>query len=386
MKNLQYLLLLAVIFTSCNSSVKYKSLEDGVYAEILTNKGAILLELYAEDVPITVANFVSLVEGTNSKLLDSLKGKNFYEGIIFHRVVDNFVIQGGGFTANGIKKTGYVFGDEFPKSKDGDLMYRHDDVGILSMANAGPKTNNSQFFITHKPIPHLDGKHAVFGKTIINSIQLQELKSKIKDSLQLVKSIDSTRMAVVNSIVQKDTILSIKIIKLGAKAENFKAAKVFDTQFGKFSNTEKERKKADEEAEKARYSNYLVEKEIFLAKMNEEKAVKTPSGLRILKLKETSGKKIVDYKPLTINYTLYTADGNKIQSTLDAKRNPFVCQLNDAKRPMIAGFKEGVLKMREGEKARLFIPYYLGYGEAKFGPFPAKSDLVFEIEILKIGK
>jgi cyclophilin family peptidyl-prolyl cis-trans isomerase len=264
--------------------------------------------LYAEDVPMTVANFVSLAEGTNSKLLDSLKGKKFYEGVIFHRVVPNFVIQGGGFTAKGRKNAGYVFGDEFPKSEDGDLMYRHNDAGILSMANGGPTTNNSQFFITHKPIPHLDGKHSVFGKTIINSIQLKELKTKIKDSLKLKKSIDSTRMAIVNSIVQNDTILSVKIIKLGTKAENFNAAEVFDTQFSKFATSEEDRKKAEEETEKARYSNYLVEKENFLAKMDEAKAVKTSSGLRILKLKKTSGKKIVDTKPLTINYTLYTED------------------------------------------------------------------------------
>ncbi|ARV13993.1 peptidylprolyl isomerase [Polaribacter sp. SA4-12] len=385
MKNLKYLIVIVVFLTACTPD-KYKGLEDGVYAEILTNKGEVLLELYAENVPMTVANFVSLAEGTNSQLLDSLKGKKFYEGVIFHRVVPNFVIQGGGFTPEGRKNAGYVFGDEFPKSEDGDLMYRHNDAGILSMANGGPTTNNSQFFITHKPIPHLDGKHSVFGKTIINSIQLKELKSKIKDSLQLKKSIDSTRVAVVNSIVQNDTILSVKIIKLGAKAESFNAAEVFDTEFSKFATSEEDRKKAEEETEKARYANYLVEKEKFSAKMNETEAVKTSSGLRILKLKKTSGKKIVDTKPLTINYTLYTADGKKIQSTSDSNGKPFICQLNDQQRPMIAGFKEGVLTMREGEKVRLFIPYYLGYGEAKYGPFPAKSDLVFEIEVLKIGK
>ncbi|WP_343330051.1 peptidylprolyl isomerase [Polaribacter staleyi] len=387
MKNLKYLIAFVVLLTACKTTPeKYKELKDGVYAEILTNKGEVLVELYAENVPMTVANFVSLVEGTNSKLVDSLKGKDFYEGVIFHRVVDNFVIQGGGFTANGRKDAGYVFGDEFPKSEDGNLMYRHNDKGILSMANAGPTTNNTQFFITHKAIPHLDGKHTVFGKTVINSVQLKELKSKIKDSLQLKKAIDSTRMAVVNSIVQKDTILTVKIIKLGAKANNFNAANVFDTELVKFENSEKDHKKAEEEVEKARYANYLVEKAAFLAKMDEAKAVKTSSGLRILKLKKTSGKKIVDNKPLSIHYTLYTADGKKIQSTSDTNAAPFVCQLDDAQRPMIAGFKEGVLTMNEGEKVRLFIPYYLGYGEEKYGPFPAKSDLVFEIEVLKIGK
>jgi len=375
-----------VLFISACTSTKKESLKEGVYAEIVTNKGNILVELYAKDVPLTVANFVSLVEGTNPKLLDSLQGKNFYQNILFHRVVDNFVIQAGGFTADGKKNTGYVFGDEFPKKEDGNLKYAHDDKGILSMANAGPTTNNSQFFITHKAISHLDGKHSVFGKTIVNPTQLKVLKTKFKDSLQLKKAIDSTRMAVVNKIVQNDTILTVKIIKVGERALSYNAAEVFNTEYQKFSKSEAEYKSEIEALEKARYANYLLEKETFLSKMGENKALKTASGLRILKLKETSGKKVVDTKPLTLNYTLYIADGKKIQSTSDSEGNPFVCQLNDAQNPMMSGFKEGVLTMREGEKARLFIPYYLGYGADKYGPFPAKSDLVFDIEILKTGK
>jgi FKBP-type peptidyl-prolyl cis-trans isomerase len=217
-------------------------------------------------------------------------------------------------------------------------------------------------------------------------MQLKELQTVFKDSLKLTKAIDSLRMKVVNNIVQNDTILTVNIIRVGDEAENFNASEVFENQFNKFITSEKDRKKAEEETEKARYANYLVEKAKFSIKMDEAKALKTSSGLKILKLKKTTGKKIVDTKPLTINYSLYTADGKKIQSTSDGKGKPFVCQLNDQQRPMIAGFKEGVLTMREGEKARLFIPYYLGYGESKFGPFPAKSDLIFEVEVLKIGK
>jgi len=386
MKNLTLIFGLVLFIFSCTTPEKYNTLEDGVYAEISTNKGEILLELYPEEVPMTVANFVSLVEGTNPKLVDSLQGKNFYEGIIFHRVVNNFVIQAGGYTAKGRKRAGYTFGDEFTKNEKNQLIYKHDDAGILSMANGGPATNNSQFFITHRPIPHLDGKHSVFGKTILNSKQLKQIKTKFKDLLQIQKAIDSTRMAVVNSIKQNDTILSISIIKLGSKGRGFDAEEVFEKEYKKFYQSISESKKVEKEAEQIRYSNYLVEKEKFLAKMDEPKAKKTSSGLRILKLKETQGKKVVDFEPLTINYTLYTADGKKIQSTKDANGKPFVCRLNDAQRPMIAGFKEGVLKMREGEMARLFIPYYIGYGEDKFGPFPAKSDLVFEIDLLKVGK
>ncbi len=365
---------------------KEEGLKDGLYAEIKTNKGTILVELYAKDVPLTVANFVSLVEGTNPKLLDSLKNKNFYKNILFHRVVNNFVIQAGGFTAEGKKNTGYVFGDEFPKKEDGNLKYTHNDKGILSMANAGPTTNNSQFFITHRSIPHLDGKHSVFGKTVVDFKTLKGLKLKIIDSIALKKSIDSTRMLVVDKIVKNDTILDIKILKIGDEAKDFDAAKVFVNEYDKFTKSEIEHKKEEEALEKARYVKYITERKAFYAKKEVSKATKTASGLRILKLKKTSGKKVVNTKPLELNYTLYIADGTKVQSTEDSGGKPFVCQLDDPQRPMIAGFKEGISTMREGEKVRLFIPYYLGYGEEKYGPFPAKSDLVFEIELLKIGK
>ncbi|MCG1037606.1 peptidylprolyl isomerase [Polaribacter sargassicola] len=385
LKNLIYLLVFILFLSACTSK-KEEGLKDGLYAEIVTNKGNILVELYAKDVPLTVANFVSLVEGTNPKLLDSLKGENFYKNILFHRVVNNFVIQAGGFTSKGQKNAGYFFGDEFPKKEDGNLKYTHNDKGILSMANAGPTTNNSQFFITHRSIPHLNGKHSVFGKTVVDFNTLKQLKVKIKDSLSLKKAIDSTRMAVVDKIVKNDTILDVKIVKIGAEANSFNAAEVFTNEFDKFTKSELEHKKEEEALERARYVKYLTERKAFLAKKDINKAVKTDSGLKILKLKKTSGKKAVSTKPLELRYTLYIADGKKIQSTEDTGGQPFVCQLDDPKRPMIAGFKEGISTMREGEKVRLYIPYYLGYGEEKYGPFPAKSDLVFEIELLKVGE
>lgn len=378
-------LLISVTIISCKPT-KYSELKDGLYAEIKTNKGDILLELYADKVPMTVANFVSLAEGTNTRLTDSLKGKNFYEGIIFHRVVNNFVIQGGGFTPSGRKAPGYVFGDEFPKNEDGDLLYKHKGFGVLSMANGGPKTNNSQFFITHRAIPHLDGKHSVFGKTTVNPNQLKTIQTKFKDSLKISKAIDSVRMSVVNAITQGDTINTVEIIKIGSKANSFDASEVFDRQLRRFSNTEKERKAEELKVEQARYSKYLEDKKIFLNKMDEPKSTKTDSGLRILALKKTKGKKVDVDKPLTVNFTLYVADGTRVQSTLDAGMKPFSFTLNDPQRPMIAGFKEGLLTMREGEKSRLFIPYYIGYGENAFGPFPKKADLMFEIEVLKVGK
>ena len=335
---------------------------------------------------MTVANFVSLAEGTNNRVTDSVKGKPFYDGLTFHRVVPNFVIQGGDPIAKGTGGPGYRFGSEFPKDSTGNLIYKHDDVGVLSMANGSINTNGSQFFITHRAIPHLNGKHTIFGKTMINSMELEMLQKKYKDSLKLKKAIDSTRMLIVNKIAAKDTIQTIKIIRIGTKAKNFMAGEVFDQELLGFDEKEKQRRDAIKSAEITRYSNYLEDKKKFLSEMKESKARKMDSGLRILKLKTTRGKKVVDSKPITTNFTLYTADGTKIQSTRDAGGKPFVFQLDDKAKPMITGFKEGVSLMREGEKARLFIPYYIGFGKEKYGPFPSKSDLVFEVEIVKIGK
>jgi cyclophilin family peptidyl-prolyl cis-trans isomerase len=386
MKKIIYTLVLFTFIFSCTStSTKYKGLKDGLYAEIQTNKGDVLLELYAEDAPMTVANFVSLAEGTNTKVTDSLKGKNYFDGIRFHRVVNNFIIQGGDPTETGRGTPGYRFGDEFTKDKNGKLLHIHGDAGMLSMANGGPESNGSQFFITHRAIPHLDGKHTVFGKTLINTLQLNELKKQVKDSL-LTKSIDSLRMSVVNDIAKFDTIFTVKIIRLGNKAKSFNAAEVFDNELIKYSESKKDRLEKEKIADEARFSKYLEDKAVFLAKMDESKALKTDSGLRILKLKSNpSGKKVVSNKPIKVHYTLYIADGKKIQSTVGSN-NPFIFQLDDAEKPMLTGFKEGVLTLKKGEKARLFIPYYIGYGDAKYGPFPAKSDLVFEVEILEIGK
>ena len=335
---------------------------------------------------MTVANFVSLAEGANTKVTDSIKGKKYFDGIRFHRVVNNFIVQGGDPTETGRGTAGYRFGDEFTKDENGKLLHIHGDAGMLSMANGGPESNGSQFFITHRAIPHLDGKHTVFGKTLINTLQLNELKKQVKDSAILAKSIDSLRMSVVNNIAKFDTILAVKIIRLGDKANSFNASEVFDNEMIKYSESKKERLKKEKSADEARFSKYLEDKALFLEKMDESKAVKTDSGLRVLKLKSNpSGKKVVSNKPIKAHYTLYIADGKKIQSTVGTD-NPFVFQLDDAAKPMLTGFKEGVLTLKEGEKARLFIPYYIGYGDAKYGPFPAKSDLVFEVEILEIGK
>ncbi len=364
-RSLQILVLFTLIFNSCKD--EYKNFEDGIYANIETNKGKIIVQLYAEEVPLTVANFITLAEGTNSKVSDSLKGKKFYDGLTFHRVIKDFMIQGGDPLANGQGGPGYKFYDEFnPK-------LRHDSKGILSMANSGFNTNGSQFFITYKATPWLDaytnenqlkdcsnprvGCHSVFGKVVSD-------------------------LNVLDTIANADIIKKITIVKKGDVAKTFDAVKVFEEEIAKSAEKELERLAQMEIIEKERLVKFAEDKKVFYEKMNVKKAKKQESGLQILTLKRGTGKRFNPSIEATMNYSMYLADGKLIQSTKNA--TPFKFTLD--KRPLIPGVKEAIMKMRAGGKARLFIPYYLGYGEAGGGPFPKKADLIFELELLKVGK
>tara|TARA_R110001632_G_scaffold66891_4_gene157355 strand:+ start:18457 stop:19554 length:1098 start_codon:yes stop_codon:yes gene_type:complete len=365
MKKLVYFLISLALFSACEKAA-YKDLEDGLYAGIETEKGTIIVELYADEVPLTVANFITLAEGTNPKVVDSLKGR-YYDGLTFHRLVKDFIVQGGDPLANGRGGPGYTFYDEFnPK-------LRHDSKGVLSMANSGVNSNGSQFFITYKPTPWLDGYtqndelkdcsnprvgcHSVFGK--------------------VVSSLD-----VLDSLAQTDIIKKIEIVRKGAAAKGFDAVKVFEEEFSRGAEKEKQRLAELEKLETERLEKFLKDKEVFYEKMNVKKAKKQASGLQILTFKTGKGKKFNSAISTTINYTIYLADGTKVQSTEGG--TPF--EFTYDKRPLITGVKEAISKMREGGKVRLFIPYYLGYGENGGGPFPKKADIVFDLELLKVGK
>ncbi|WP_339838998.1 peptidylprolyl isomerase [uncultured Flavobacterium sp.] len=349
------LVALALLFTSIFT---FAQKEDGLYAQMKTNKGDILIKLEYQKTPITVANFVSLAEGTNPFVEEKLKGKPFYNSLKFHRVIADFMVQGGDPEGTGAGGPGYKFKDEF------DPSLKHTKGGILSMANAGPGTNGSQFFITHKATPWLDNKHSVFGEVLEG-------------------------MDVVNTIAQGDQIMELNIIKVGAEAKKFDAKKVFSDYYSKLGE---EVKAAKEIAEKA-----AKNKMAFLTKMR-KKATKTASGLEYVLITNGKGAKPAAGTNVSVNYAGYFENGEMFDSSYEAVAKeygkydhrradsngyqPFPFEYGK-KEGLIPGFIEGLEQMKFGDKLLVFIPYQLGYGEKGGGPIPAKTNLVFEIEMLE---
>ncbi len=355
------LLLLTVTLFSCND--KYADLPDGLYAEIVTSKGTIVAQLEYQKTPVTVANFVSLAEGKNAFVTEDFRNKPFYDGLKFHRVLANFMIQGGDPLGNGSGDAGYKFKDEITDLK-------HDSPGILSMANSGPATNSSQFFITHVPTPWLDGKHTVFGHVVMNG------------------------METVNKVIQDDALISITIIRKGKEAKEFDAAKVFSNYF---SNRENEAKQLEKEYTE-KYKTAISEK-VALFEKNKAEAIKTPSGLQYVIIDKGTGKKPENGTQIFIDYAGFFENGMLFDSSIeqvsidfgkfDASRKaqngyqPIPFQAGN-KQGMIPGFIEGIEKLSFGDRALLFIPANLAYGEAGAGNvIPPNTPLIFDIKIMK---
>ena len=309
--------------------------KDGVYAVIDTNKGDIVLELFYKETPMTVCNFVGLAEGT----LDAAKGKPFYDGLTFHRVIANFMIQGGDPDGKGTGGPGYRFPDEFVDN------LKHNTAGILSMANAGPGTNGSQFFITHVPTPWLDGKHTVFGR--------------------VVKGQD-----VVNKIVQGDRMNSISIIRKGAEAQKFTAAqKDFNAYLA--GATERAKQRAAQKREKYE----------ALIKQKFPNAVKNENGVFYTIVKEGKGVKAQTGKTLTMKYKGSLLDGTVFDDSDMHEPLKFVAGAGQ----LIAGFDQQAVQMAAGEKRTIVIPPELGYGSrGAGGGIPPDAYLVFELELLSV--
>ena len=319
----------SLFFISCNATKQ----TPGMYAKIITNKGDIILSLTYDKTPLTVANFICLAEG----LMSDSKGP-FYDNLKFHRVIADFMIQGGCPLGNGSGDPGYKFADEF----HADL--RHDGPGVLSMANSGPNTNGSQFFITHKETPWLDDKHSVFGR--VNDEESQNI---------------------VSSIAQDDVITKIKIIRVGREAKKFDALKIFNEKMEETLKLEAERK------------------DLMLKKLEEISgdAQTTDSGLKYIMIESGTGESPKQGDNVSVHYSGFLLDGTMFDSSYKREK-PITFPLGEGR--VIKGWDEGISLLKIGGKAKFIIPPDLAYGSRAMGPIPANSILVFEVELVDIVK
>lgn len=306
-------------------------MQDGIYAKITTEKGEVLLELTYKLTPATVGNFVSLAEG---KMENEAKpqGKPYYDGLKFHRVIPDFMVQGGDPNGTGAGGPGYNFDDEFHPE------LRHDTPGVLSMANAGPGTNGSQFFITHVATPWLDNKHTVFGKVIEGQ-------------------------DVVDSIVGGDTMQKVEILRVGEEAEKWNAIEAFRNFTGE---------------RQARIEKMQKEQEDALKKVTEG-FDKTASGLHYKITQKGDGAKAEKGKTVSVHYKGMLIDGTEFDSSY--KRNEPI-EFTVGVGQVIPGWDEGIGLLQVGDKAQLVIPHHLAYGEkGAGGVIPPCATLIFDVAL-----
>ena len=310
-------------------------MQEGIYARFTTSKGQILVQLTHDKTPGTVGNFVALAEG-NLENSAKPQGTPYYDGLKFHRVIADFMIQGGCPLGTGTGDPGYKFDDEFVSE------LKHDVPGVLSMANSGPGTNGSQFFITHTATPWLDGKHTVFGKVV----EGQE---------------------VVDAIAQGDVIETLAIERVGDAAQNWNAVEAFRV----FENA---RAKREEEAKKA--AQEALDK---LAAGFDQ----TDSGLRYKIIQKGSGAQAEKGKSVSVHYEGSLDNGQVFDSSY-RRKDPITFTLGIGQ--VIQGWDEGIALLKVGDKARFVIPSYLGYGErGAGGVIPPNATLVFDVELVKVG-
>ncbi|MDR0307170.1 MAG: peptidylprolyl isomerase [Chitinispirillales bacterium] len=322
----------------CAINASSKAQGNGLFAELETSKGTVMLQLDFEKAPLTTANFVGLAEGT----IKNSKGENarFYDGLTFHRVEPGFVIQGGDPRANGTGGPGYQFPDEFHP----DL--RHNSEGILSMANAGPGSNGSQFFITLSATPFLDNRHAVFGK--------------------VVKGMD-----VVRSIQKGDVIQKVNIIRSGKKAREFKADQ---ESFMRYIQENAGRKERSEVA--------FIDEQKKIIKEKYASLQKTENGILYKVEKEGNGKKPKQGQTVIVHYTGSFLDGKVFDSSRqDNKPLDFQAGV----REVIEGWDLVIMDMREGERRTVVLPPELAYGKSGAGGvIPPNAYLVFDMELVEL--
>ncbi len=326
-----------VVLLGSSCSPRSKTMEalkgkEGVFAVIETSRGDIAVNLFYKETPLTVTNFVGLAEGT----LDAAKGKKFYDGLKFHRVIDNFMIQGGDPRGNGTGGPGYKFPDEFVDE------FIFDKPGKLAMANSGPGTNGSQFFITHVETPWLNYKHTIFGEVVAGQ-------------------------DVVNAIKQNDVIKSVTIVRQGAEAEKFSASqKDFDALLDKIA-------KDNAEAEQKKFAKVT------------EGCTKTADGIYYQIITEGKGDKTGKGKNVTVEYKGYLVDGSLFDASKGMDpRGHEPLDFTTGAGQMIPGFDMMVQDMKLGETRKMVLPPELAYGKQGYpGVIPANAHICFDVKVVK---
>ncbi len=332
-----FVFIFSFIILSGESGMAKSELKDGLYAKFDTSKGEIICVLEFEKTPLTITNFVGLAEGTKDLGGGKATGAKYYDALTFHRVIPDFMIQGGCPLGTGTGGPGYTFPDEI------DPSLTHSEPGILSMANAGPGTNGSQFFITHVATPWLDGKHTVFG--------------------HVVKGQD-----VVNKIEGGDALNSVEIIRVGAAAEDFQSdQKAFDALLVNFEKSQSDKELSAMEAEQEQIDKQWPD------------AVATPSGLKYVVVAEGEGDTPAEGAVVTVHYTGKLLDGKKFDSSVD-RGQPIDFPVGTGQ--VIKGWDEALLGMKKGEKRVLIIPSHLGYGPSGRGPIPPNATMIFDVELV----
>ncbi|MEN9988700.1 MAG: hypothetical protein RLZZ585_1739 [Bacteroidota bacterium] len=342
-------LVASVIFTSFGQGAT--EVADGMYAVFNTTKGVIVCQLEYKLTPMTVANFVGLAEGKDFKVNNVVISKPYFNGLTFHRVIKDFMIQGGCPLGTGTGDPGYKFDDEI------NANLKHTGPGILSMANSGPGTNGSQFFITHKETPWLDGKHTVFGHV-------------------------TSGQNVVDSIKQGDIMTSVEIRRIGKDAMKWNAQEAFDQVYLAKQvelNKQKEAFAKIEAMSEDQYKQFMFDE---IKKVN-KKAKMTESGLVYIISENGSKDRVVKGSKVSLHYTgTFRADGKKFDSSKDRNQT---LDFNYIDQKMIPGFEEGIAMIGKGGKITIYIPYFKAYGKnGRPGAIPPYSDLVFEIEMVNI--
>lgn len=333
--------------------------EDGIYAVFSNAKGQIVCKLEYTKAPLTVANFVTLAEGTNPKT-NFRKGKPYFNGLTWHRVEPDFVIQGGDPEGTGRGGPGYEFINEV------DPTLTHNRAGTLAMANAGPNTNGSQIYITKQPTPMLDGKYNVFGYVV-------------------------SGMKVVNATTVGDKMDSVTIVRVGKDAEAWDAVATFNKKMAECAKIIEDQKKERDAKMQAAIKQHQAQVAQMAAtypqwdakvKAKYPGARRTASGLYYLITTPGTGPKAKPGQIVVAHYTGTLWDGKKFDSSLD-RGNPFEFTLGGHQ--VIDGWDEGFGYFPVGSKGKLIIPFYLGYGDQGSPPvIPARADLVFDVQMIGV--